>query len=126
METEADRSQEQLQQHGHRVALVVEYDGGAYMGFQWQSQQPTVQGAIETALQHFTGETLRIRGASRTDSGAHARGQVVDFLTTKRYPPETIVKALNFYLPRDIRVQTAHIMAPEFHARYSAMDASSG
>jgi tRNA pseudouridine38-40 synthase len=97
------------------MALVVEYDGGAYVGFQWQSHQPTIQGALETALSRFTGESLRVRGASRTDSGAHAQGQVVDFLTESLHPPATFVRALNFYLPTDIRVQTAHDMAPEFH-----------
>ena len=59
----------------------MEYDGSKYMGFQLQKDQPTIQGEIEKSLTKFTGEIIRIRGASRTDSGAHARGQVVDFST---------------------------------------------
>ena len=59
----------------------MEYDGSRYMDFQLQRDQPTVQGEIEKSLTKFTGEKIRIRGASRTDSGAHAKGQVVDFLT---------------------------------------------
>ncbi|MFQ6027956.1 MAG: tRNA pseudouridine(38-40) synthase TruA, partial [Dehalococcoidia bacterium] len=99
---------------------MVEYDGSAYMGFQLQPNQPTVQGAIETALHRFTGESLRIRGASRTDSGAHAQGQVVDFLTESPHPAATFLRALNFYLPPDIRIQSAHVMTPDFHSRRSA------
>ena len=55
--------------------MVVEYDGTSYAGFQLQSGQPTIQGEIETAINRFTGERARIRGASRTDSGAHARAK---------------------------------------------------
>ena len=105
---------------GRRLALVVEYDGGNYAGFQYQNQQPTIQGEIETAINRFTGETVRIRGASRTDSGAHALGQVVDFPTASRYPPDTFLRALNHYLPPDIRVQQAFEMQPDFHSRRDA------
>jgi tRNA pseudouridine38-40 synthase len=66
---------------GRRLALVVEYDGTEYAGFQLQLNAPTIQGEIEKALKRFTGENIRIRAASRTDSGAHALGQVVDFVS---------------------------------------------
>ena len=56
-----------------RLALVVEYDGTCYQGFQLQHQRPTIQGEIEQALKRFTQVDIRIRGASRTDSGAHAQ-----------------------------------------------------
>jgi tRNA pseudouridine38-40 synthase len=105
---------------GRRVALIVEYDGTHYAGFQLQSQQPTIQGEIELALNKFTGETVRIRAASRTDSGAHARGQVVDFLTTASYPLRYFPRALNYYLPPDIKVQSAYEMVPGFHSRRDA------
>ena len=64
-----------------RLVLILEYDGSNYAGFQLQAGQPTIQGEIEKSLAKFTRESIRIRGASRTDSGAHAKGQVVDFAT---------------------------------------------
>jgi len=103
-----------------RLALVVEYDGTAYQGFQAQAGLPTIQGEMERALHRFTGEVIRIRGASRTDVGAHACGQVVDFLTCRDYAVEVFPKALNFYLPADIKVQEAHEVVPEFHSRKDA------
>ena len=82
-----------------RLALVVEYDGSCYQGFQLQHQRPTIQGEIEQALKRFTQVDIRIRGASRTDSGAHAQGQVVDFTTAAEHPPDKFLRGLNFYLP---------------------------
>lgn len=104
-----------------RLALVVEYDGSRYQGFQLQRQQPTIQGEIEQALKRFTQVDIRIRGASRTDSGAHARGQVVDFATAAEHPPERFLRGLNFYLPADIVIQEAYEVAAEFHSRRSAL-----
>ena len=103
-----------------RLALVVEYDGTRYAGFQLQVNHPTVQGEIETALTRFTGESIRIRAASRTDSGAHAQGQVVDFLTRSVHPPERFHRALNHFLPADIQVQSAQEMTSDFHSRRDA------
>ena len=105
---------------GRRLALVVEYDGTNYNGFQLQAQEPTIQGEIEVALQKFTGEFTRIRGASRTDSGAHAKGQVVDFITHSRHEVEQFPKALNHFLPRDIVVQSAHRVPLGFNSRRNA------
>ncbi len=100
--------------------MIVEYDGAGYAGFQLQLGQPSVQGAIEKALTDFTGENIRIRGASRTDSGAHANGQVVDFLTQSAYPVNVFPKALNNYLPPDIKVQAPYEVALDFHSRRDA------
>ena len=86
-----------------------------------QLNQPTIQGAVEEALTRFTGESLRVRGASRTDSGAHAQGQVVDFLTASRHPAERFPLALNYFLPEDIRVRKALAVPDEFHSRRSAL-----
>ena len=111
-------------QRGHdarRLALKVEYQGTNYNGFQLQLNQPTIQGALEGALKRFTGEQIRIRGASRTDSGAHAQGQVVDFLTCSRHSAERFPAALNFFLADDIRVLWAVPVAEEFHSRRSAL-----
>ena len=100
-----------------RIALWVEYQGTNYNGFQLQLNQPTIQGALEEALARFTGERIRIRGASRTDSGAHAQGQVVDFLTGSGRPTERFLPALNYFLPEDIRVLRAKEVARQFHSR---------
>ena len=103
-----------------RIALVVEYEGTNYAGFQLQAADPTIQGEIEKALFRLTGEHIRIRGASRTDSGAHALGQVVDLSTQALYPAETFVNALNYYLPVDIRVVEGRDVQYEFDARRDA------
>ena len=99
----------------------MEYQGTNYSGFQLQLNQPTIQGALEEALGRFTGEGIRIRGASRTDSGAHALGQVVDFLTHSRHPAERFPAALNFFLADDIRVLWAVPVPEGFHSRRSAL-----
>ena len=103
------------------MALRIEYQGTNYNGFQLQLNQPTVQGAVEEALRRFTGERIRIRGASRTDSGAHAEGQVVDFLTRSRHPASRFAAALNFFLPEDIRVLNAVAVDESFHSRRTAL-----
>ena len=104
-----------------RVAMVVEYQGTNYNGFQLQLNQPTIQGALEESLFRFTGERIRIRGASRTDSGAHAEGQVVDFQISSRHPAHRLPQALNYSLPEDIRVLCAIEVDGEFHSRRSAV-----
>ncbi len=114
----------ELEDRGHanrRLALIVEYDGSNYSGFQLQAGQPTIQGEIEKSLANFTGESIRIRGASRTDSGAHAKGQVVDFTTDSRHGAESFPKALNYYLPEDVRVLRACEVRTEFNARRDAL-----
>ena len=103
-----------------RLALVVEYNGSRYAGFQLQSGQTTIQGELEYGLERFTSEKTRIRGASRTDSGAHARGQVVDFLTHCNRPVDRFPAALNYYLAQDIKVQAAYQVDPEFNCRRDA------
>lgn len=100
--------------------MIVEYDGTQYVGFQIQPDQSTIQGAIEQALSAFTGEQIRIRGASRTDSGAHATGQVVDFITGANHPVGIFPRALNYYLPPDIKVQAAFQVTADFHSRKNA------
>ena len=101
--------------------MVVEYEGTKYAGFQLQDNVPTIQGEIEKALNRFTGEEIRIRGASRTDSGAHALGQVVDFATRTKYPPSVFERALNHYLPRDIRITRASEASEGFSSRRDAI-----
>ena len=103
-----------------KLALIVEYDGTAYKGFQYQTDAPTIQHELEKALKQLTGEGIRIRGASRTDSGVHAKGQAVDFLTHACFEERTWVKALNYHLPWDIKVKSAYPVPLDFHARRDA------
>ena len=98
----------------------MEYQGTNYNGFQLQLNQLTIQGALEEALARFTGEQIRVRGASRTDSGAHAQGQVVDFLTASRHQAEKFPLALNYFLEEDVRVLKAIPVAEGFHSRRCA------
>lgn len=103
------------------LRLVVQYDGTHYAGFQVQPDRPTVQGALEQALGKLLGETVRITGASRTDAGVHACGQVVTFTTENVIPLERIVPALNAALPRDIAAMGADEVPEEFHPRFRAL-----
>ena len=104
-----------------RLALVVEYQGTNYCGFQLQVGHPTIQGELEQALQRLTGQFTRIRGASRTDSGAHARAQVVDFLTNVPFSSEVFLRGLNSYLPSGIKVRGSYETDQNFHSRKSAI-----
>lgn len=101
--------------------LVVEYDGRCYNGFQWQTGLPTIQAELELAIQKLTGEKSRVLAASRTDAGVHAKGQVVSFRTASVLSLRTIVKALNYYLPGDIAVQTACRADASFNIRQDAV-----
>ena len=104
-----------------RVVLVLEYDGTRYYGFQLQSTLPTIQGEVEKAMWKLTGESLRVGAASRTDTGVHARGQVVAFSTQSSLPAETFVKGLNYYLPKDIAVKAAYRVHDSFNVRRRAV-----
>jgi tRNA pseudouridine38-40 synthase len=88
-----------------RIVLILEYDGTNYHGSQLQVNAPTIQGEIEKALQKLTGETIRIKAASRTDAGVHAMGQVISFKTRSTLPLKAFVDGLNYYLPHDIAVK---------------------
>ncbi len=104
-----------------RLALVVEYDGTRYHGFQLQSNSCTIQGELENALYKFSGEKVRIAGASRTDTGVHALGQVITFVTEREYTPGVWINALNYFLPEDIAVRFAHEVDMAFDARRCAI-----
>ena len=104
-----------------RLALIVEYEGTAYNGFQLQANAPSIQEEIEKAIGHLTGERVRVKGAGRTDAGVHARGQVVAFDTESEHSPETFVKAMNHYLPDDIAVRQGHRVSDDFDPRRHAV-----
>ncbi len=104
----------------YKIALVVEYEGTRYAGFQLQPQRPTVQGELESALGRMTQEAVRVQPASRTDAGTHAWGQVVAFQTRAPRPVEAFVRGTNAYLPPDIRVQRAYRVPVGFDPRRDA------
>ncbi len=103
------------------LALVLEYEGTRYHGFQYQVGVPTIQGDIERALTKVTGERIRTVGAGRTDAGVHARGQVISFSTYSNLRPQTLVRALNFYLRPDIAVKAVSRVESNFNARRGAL-----
>ncbi len=104
-----------------RLAMIVEYDGAGYSGFQYQKNAPTVQEQIENTIESLTAKPVRIKAAGRTDSGVHALGQVVAFDTNAPYPPETVRDALNARLPDDIAVRSVYRVRPDFDPRRDAV-----
>ena len=104
-----------------RYRLTIEYDGGPYNGFQAQAGQPTVQGAIETAINGFCGQDVRIAAAGRTDSGVHATGQVVHVDLEKDWPAATVMNALNAHMVQEaVSVLDCVAVPDDWHARFSA------
>jgi tRNA pseudouridine38-40 synthase len=104
-----------------KIVLVVEYDGTRYCGFQYQDNDPTIQDEIEKAIKKLSGEDLRIMGASRTDSGVHAKGQVVCFRTGSRLGPEVFLRGLNHFLPPDIAVRESYQVNIDFNVQREAV-----
>lgn len=100
--------------------LTLEYDGTAYVGWQRQPHHPTVQAALETALHRITHTDLTVIGASRTDAGVHALGQVAGFRSDRELTPEEWTRGINALLPDDISVRHTECVADDFHARYAA------
>ena len=104
-----------------RYRCRIEYDGRPYKGFQAQGDHPTVQAAIERAIFGFSGETLRLTAAGRTDTGVHATGQVITFDLVKPFPADKVRDALNAYLAAEpISVLDARLAEDDFSARFSA------
>ena len=104
-----------------RYRLLVEYDGRPYRGFQAQDALPSVQGSIEAAVLAFSGQSLRLAAAGRTDTGVHATGQVVHIDLDKDWRPAVVRDALNAHLmPEPISILEATLADEGFHARFSA------
>lgn len=104
-----------------RFRLLLEYDGGPYVGWQRQDNGPSVQQALEDAVFAFCGERVASVAAGRTDAGVHAQGQVVHLDIVKDCSAETLRDAVNFHLkPQPVAVLIAAETAPDFHARFSA------
>lgn len=104
-----------------RYKILIEYDGTNFVGWQRQDNGFSVQQAIEDAIQKFSGETVTLFGAGRTDSGVHAMGQVAHFDLEKDSDADTVVNALNFHLkPAAVSILAAEPVDDTFDARLSA------
>lgn len=104
-----------------RYRLTIEYDGGPFIGWQRQKNGPSVQGALEDAIEKLSGARVTVTGAGRTDAGVHALGQVAHFDLEKPFAPGKVRDALNHFLRPDPVVVLDAAEVPEaFHARFSA------
>jgi len=102
------------------IKLTISYDGVNYNGWQNQPGKRTIEGELQRAISELTGVLTKINGASRTDAGVSALGQVANFTTTSPIPAENFVKAINHRLPKDIVVTEAVEVEQNFDASGSA------
>ena len=101
-----------------RVRITVAYDGTNYHGWQLQDNGITVEAELNRCLPELLGEEIKVIGASRTDSGVHALGNVAVFDTVNRMPAKKISYALNQRLPEDIRIQKSEEVPSDWHPRH--------
>lgn len=105
-----------------RFKLTIEYDGGPFQGWQRLPQAPSIQGALEDAVEKLTGTRCDVIGAGRTDAGVHAAGQVAHVDIEKPLEAWKLAEALNAHLrPQPISILNAEEAAPGFHARFDAI-----
>lgn len=102
------------------IKLILCYDGAGFHGWQRQPDRPTIQGALDEAIEQITGEKPVTIASGRTDAGVHALGQVVNFESGTRLATEVLVRGLNAMLPRAIRVLGADDVPMGFHATIGA------
>ena len=95
--------------------ITLCYDGLAYHGWQWQDGQPTIQEAIEQGIHQVTGQTARVTGSGRTDSGVHAAGQVAGFRVDTNLAAEVLGRAIHASTPRDIYILKCEETTADFH-----------
>lgn len=106
-----------------RFKLIIEYDGRPYVGWQRQKNGPSVQRALETAIENFVPEErVSLTGSGRTDTGVHAHGQVAHFDTERNITADEVQGAINYHIkPHPIAVVSAEAVNTEFNARFSAI-----
>jgi tRNA pseudouridine38-40 synthase len=109
-----------VQERVRHIRLVIEYDGTTLHGWQRQANEPTVQQHLEEALAQLLQHETAVTGASRTDAGVHAVGQVASFRTERAIPLHGIRRGLNSLLPDTIAVRDVEEVADDFHPRFSA------
>ena len=98
--------------------LIIEYDGGAYHGWQRQKDRRTIQGEIENVLRTMTGLPVALTGSGRTDAGVHARGQVANFHCDTELSPEVFQRGLNSLVSADIVIKACQAAPETFHSRF--------
>lgn len=98
-----------------RVCIRLEYDGTDFAGWQRQAATRTVQGVVEEALAKIFATEIDVLGASRTDAGVHAEGQVASLLLPRVLEPHALARALDAHLPPDVAVRDAHAVDHSFH-----------
>jgi tRNA pseudouridine38-40 synthase len=103
-----------------KIKMILEYDGTNYAGWQRQANAPSVQQAVEDALERYLGQAVRVTASGRTDAGVHAMGQVISFTPECGIPADAMGRGLTAFLPRDIAVIHSADAAPDFDARRSA------
>jgi tRNA pseudouridine38-40 synthase len=100
----------------HNVKMLIAYDGSAYLGWQKTSMGPSIEETLQQVLEQILQEPIALQAASRTDAGVHARGQVVNFLTSKgNIQPNRLRISLNSLLPKDLVVLQVEFPDPSFH-----------
>jgi tRNA pseudouridine38-40 synthase len=102
------------------IKLTISYDGVNYSGWQNQPGKKTIEGELQRAVSELTGTLTKVNGASRTDAGVSALGQVANFIINSPIPAENFVKAINHRLPKDIVVTEAIEVNSDFDASGSA------
>lgn len=102
--------------------LLLQYDGGAFAGWQRQPSARTVQAVLETTLRRLVGQRTPVIGAGRTDAGVHAVGQAAAAAIPERWRHEELVRALNALLPKDVWVAAARAMIDRFNPRRHALE----
>ena len=100
--------------------ITIAYDGGRFVGWQRQAAGTSVQGLIEDALRVLDDDDVAVAGASRTDAGVHALGQVASFTLRRTIAADALRRALNSRLPDDVRIVSAEDVPATFHARFVA------
>lgn len=104
------------------IRIIVNYDGSAFAGWQYQPEQRTVQGELCRAIKSVTGSEVNLLAAGRTDAGVHALAQVANFRIEHSLPAERFEPAMNSYLEDDVRVLESAEVPIEFHARFDARE----
>ncbi|MBP0003813.1 MAG: tRNA pseudouridine(38-40) synthase TruA [Cyanobacteria bacterium SBC] len=104
-----------------RVALLVQYLGSGFHGWQWQPNQRSVQAELETVIEKIAGYPVRVCAAGRTDTGVHAAGQVAHFDINSPIPAHKWAVVLNNHLPDGVLVRASAPVSFDWHAQYSAI-----
>lgn len=100
------------------IKLTIAYDGAGFHGWQYQPGLATIQGALDDVLRKITQERITVNGASRTDAGVHALGQVAHFKTQSTLSADEFLRALNALLPPAVRIVASEEACMDFHARW--------